>query len=190
MALRRGFKKEANDYAREFREELLLSAHEPLCPWLLAKHLEIPVLELTFFESFNPEATQTLTGEAQNQFSAVSIFSGRRRVVIHNDAHHPHRQAANLAHELGHAILLHPPTPPFTDDGERNYSSEIKKLEEEANWLGPALLISEEAALHIYRSQMPIDEASQTYGVSEQLINMRINVTGAKKRSAYPRSRR
>ena len=44
--LRRGFKKEANEYAKEFRQELGLRAHDPLCPWKLAEHLAIPVKPL------------------------------------------------------------------------------------------------------------------------------------------------
>lgn len=103
---------------------------------------------------------------------------------MHNDAHHPYRQAANIAHELSHAVLHHPPTPPFNDDGERNYDPEIKQLEKEANWLGPALLVSEEAALHIARKKISTPRASVLYRASEQLINMRINVTGARRRTS------
>lgn len=189
MKLRRGFKKEANGYAKEFRKELQLKAFDPLCPWALAELLTIPVIKLTSYSPDHKEAVQVLTGPAQKEFSAISVFSGksRKRIIVHNNSHHPHRQAANIAHELSHAILLHPPTPPFTETGDRNYNPEIKILEDEANWLGPALMISEEAALHISRQKIPLDEASEIYGVSEQLIKMRINVTGARRRANYRR---
>lgn len=102
-------------------------------------------------------------------------------MIVHNDVHHRYRQASNISHELNHAILLHPPTEPFSEHGCRNFNKEI---EEEANWLGPALLISEEAALHIVKTEMSIDEASKFYSVSTKVISMRINVTGARKRIA------
>lgn len=184
MALRRGFKTEANKFSKELREELGKQPHEPLCPWALAQLLEIPVFALSDFNGITPEAVSILSNGAQDEFSAVSVFQGRRRLIVHNDAHHRYRQAANIAHELSHAILMHPPTPPFNEDGERNYSAEVKSIEEEANWLGPALLISEEAALHIVRNRIHVSQASNLYDASEKLITMRINVTGARKRAA------
>lgn len=54
-----------------------------------------------------------------------------------------------IAFDLGtHGLLLYPPKAPFHDHGSRHYHREIW---EEANWLGPALLVSEEAAMHIAR---------------------------------------
>lgn len=103
-----------------------------------------------------------------------------KRFIVHNDAHDPKRQSANIAHELAHALLHHPPKPPFDENGERHYSLE---LEEEANWLGPALLISEEAALWIARNNWPLVDASALYGASEDLIRMRLNVCGAYRRT-------
>ena len=70
-------------------------------------------------------------------------------------------------------------------DGSRHYDD---LLEEEANWLGPALLVSEEAAIHIVERQMAIDFASDHYGASTQLVRMRLNVSGAAKRVARGRA--
>ncbi len=187
MGFRRGFKAEANKHATELRKELGRQPHEALCPWDLANHLDIPVLALSNFSAVEPAAVSILFNGSQDEFSAVSVFRGRKRLIVHNDAHHKHRQAANLAHELSHAILLHPPTPPFNENGERNYSDKIKEFEDEANWLGPALLISEEAALHIATKEITIAHASQIYNASEQLIRMRLNVTGAMKRASFYR---
>lgn len=179
MALRRGFKKDANAYAREFREELGLKPHAPLCPRRLATHLAIPVLALSKFQNTIPKAVHCLTIKDTKSFSAVTVFDGRRRLIVHNDAHLPLRQASNISHELSHAILQHPPTEPFNEYGCRNFNPDY---EEEANWLGPALLISEEAALHIVRTGMTIAEAVEYYQASKEVINMRLNVTGSRKR--------
>jgi Zn-dependent peptidase ImmA (M78 family) len=98
------------------------------------------------------------------------------RFIIHNDSHDPKRQAANIAHELAHGLLLHPPKPAFDSNGSRHYN---KELEDEANWLGPALLVSDEAALLIATRKTPISVASDQYKVSEDLVRMRLNVSGA-----------
>src|SRR4051794_35647250 len=103
MALRRGFKAEANWYAREMRRELNLAAYGPLCPWKLAAHLGFPVIAMTDFAGKVPNAIAYL-GSARGceEFSAVMIRSGSQQLIIHNDRHHPKRQAANIAHELAH----------------------------------------------------------------------------------------
>lgn len=177
MALRRGFKSEANWLARNVRDELGIAPHLPLCPWRLAGLLGFPVIALSEFAESNPDAVLYLrSSKGQRDFSAVTLFDGNSRMIIHNDGHQLKRQAANIAHELAHGLLLHPPKPPFDDQGSRHYDPEI---EEEANWLGPALLVSEEAANHVARMSLTLAKASDVYAVSEDLMRMRLNVTGA-----------
>jgi Zn-dependent peptidase ImmA (M78 family) len=177
MAFRRGFKSEANWLARNVREDLGIAAHLPVCPWQLASHLGFPVRALSDFEKSEPVAVTYLRSlKGQQDFSAITIFDGTLRMIIHNDAHQKKRQAANIAHELAHGLLLHPPMPPLDAEGSRYYD---RVIEEEANWLGPALLVSEEAAMHIARMKLPLAKASDVYGASEELVRMRLNVTGA-----------
>jgi hypothetical protein len=60
----------------------------------------------------------------------------------------------------------------------------------EANWLGPALLISEEAAIYIVERRLTMSQAVVLFGVSSDLITMTLSVTGARRRverrAAYP----
>jgi hypothetical protein len=179
MTLRRGFKAESNWYAREFRKELSLDVADPLCPWELAKLLEVPVYKLSDLGTNSPAFRYLMHGAGKEFFSAVTVFLGKHRVIMHHDGNHPVRQASDISHELAHGILGHPPMPPFNEKGERTYN---KELEEEASWLGPALLISEEAAVKIVKSGVPIAIAAKRYKVSEKLLRMRINVTGARRR--------
>src|SRR3954469_22013226 len=99
MALRRGFKTEANEHARELRTELGLAPHSP---WALASHLGIPLMRLSELASIEPVATRYLTCLAPDLFSAATLFAGYRRLIVYNDAHPPRRQAADLAHEISH----------------------------------------------------------------------------------------
>ncbi|MGY8635346.1 ImmA/IrrE family metallo-endopeptidase [Bradyrhizobium sp. 14AA] len=185
MVLRRGFKAEANWYATSLRKELDIAPHLPLCPWRLAEHLEFPVFPLSDYAKLAPEAVAYLrTGDGQKDFSAVTLAVGQERFIVHNDAHDRKRQAADISHELAHGLLLHPPMQIFDPSGTRNYD---KTMEEEANWLGPALLVSDEAAMHIAALSLTISKASDMYGASEPLVRMRLNVTGAYQRVANRR---
>lgn len=188
MNLRRGFKAEANALSREFRQELGVEPYDPLCPYRLADHLGVPVVPLSEFANDNPEAVAYFrTSQGQKDLSALTLCLGTRRLVIYNDRSSPKRQAADVAHELSHIVLHHPPMPPFDAAGRRHYDND---LEGEANWLGPALLVSEEAALHIAEQGFTLKMASALYKVSEPLVRMRLGVTGAVKRAALRAARR
>jgi Zn-dependent peptidase ImmA (M78 family) len=175
-ALRRGFKTEAEEYAKEFRAELGLEEDAPLCPRRLAEHLSIPVYPLSFHRSVIPEAVHCLHGMERCAFSAATVFKGSRRAIVYNDANSLSRQANDIAHELAHGILGHRPGPPLSDEGCRNFDP---YLENEANFLGPTLLVPRPAALRIAWRGMSLTQAAVEYGVSESVIRMRLNLTGA-----------
>jgi Zn-dependent peptidase ImmA (M78 family) len=182
VKLRHGFKAEANDIAREVRAELGLAPIDPLDPWRLAHHLDIPVKPLSSMREHAPSAAYRFSRVDTTAFSAVTVFRGRERHIIHNDFHSQGRQASNLAHELAHALLHHPPTPALNEVGSRNWD---QTMEDEASWLGGALLVSEEAALMIARKKWPLFQAALHFRVSEDMIRFRLNVTGAQKRMSY-----
>jgi hypothetical protein len=181
MTLRRGFKSEASWFARALRLELGLRPHDPLCPWTLAKHLAIPVIPISDLRPFAPEAVLALMTRGRDWFSAATIFvgrHGRRRVICHNDGNAKTRQASDIAHELSHALLGHTAAEMFERD---------PIAEEEAQWMGPALLVSDEAAVRIAQQGLSIPAAAHAFSVSDQLMRMRLNVTAALKRVKHYR---
>jgi hypothetical protein len=181
MALRRGFKSEANWYSREMRKELGILPHGKMCPWKLAEHLECKLITLTSLFSTAPSAVAYFLNGASNQFSAAALEGG---IIVHNDSHSHKRQASNIAHEIAHKLLIHRPLPLADLNCQRIFDP---VCEEEANWLGPALLISEEAALHIANQGISITQASDLYGATEEVVRMRLNVSGTFKRIARRR---
>ena len=185
--MRRGFKTEARDLARDVRVQMGLTQTSPLDPWRLAEWLSIPVKGLSAFDGDADHAVEYFSGAGRSVFSAVTIFDGATRLIVHNDSHSPGRQASNVTHELAHALLLHPPTPALDERGCRYWNTEI---EEEANWLSGVLLVPDEAAISIVRKGIAREEAASYYGVSKQMITFRVNVSGAEKRVKRFRRRR
>jgi Zn-dependent peptidase ImmA (M78 family) len=180
-AFRRGFKKEANDIARAVRADLSLAASAPIDVWTLAAELGIPLVKLSEFAKRAPDAVWHFTTIETGAFSAMTVFCGERRMIVYNDGHTITRQASDIAHELAHALLFHPPQTALSEHGCRNWSD---TYEDEASWLGGALLISEEAALLIARRRMSLDDAAVLYGVSRDMVTYRMNVTAARRRIA------
>lgn len=179
MSYRRGFKSEANSIAREIRDELGLMMLDALSPWALAEHLAVPIIPLSSFRADALGAVRYLQHVEAEVFSAVTVFDGPRRTIVHNDAHSTGRQTSNLTHELCHALLLHDPTPALDDRGCRQWN---QRIEDEAQWLAGALLVTEEMALWIARGRLSVPAAALRLGVSRSMIAYRLNVTGARKR--------
>jgi Zn-dependent peptidase ImmA (M78 family) len=184
MGYRRGFKSDANGTAREVRAELGLRALDRLDPWSLAAHLEIPVVPLSASDRDAPFAVRHFTEIDPGAFSAITVFYGHRRHIVHNDSHMAGRQASNVTHELSHALLHHQPTPALDDRGCRLWNQNI---EDEAQWLAGALLLTEDAALWLVREGISVYAAAEHFGISEQMVTYRLNVTGARTRVARAR---
>ncbi len=74
MGLRRGFKSEADQIAREIRSELGLAPAACLDPWHLARHLEIPIVGLSEVADTAPNAAREFGIVDTAAFSAVTVF--------------------------------------------------------------------------------------------------------------------
>ena len=187
MPPRRGFKAEANALAAEVRGELGLGPYDRLDPHDLARHLGVPVIRLSELVATCSAADHFLTIEPET-FSAATVFEGRHRMVVHNDAHSDARQSSDLIHELSHGLLLHPPVPALdAKTGCRNWNS---ALEDEANWLAGALLVTPQMALATARGRFTLGQAQHRLGVSSKMLRWRMNITGANIRANRERAAR
>ena len=155
----------------------------------LARHLAIPVLTMQQLGSYAKGAVDYcmyFSTADPDSFSAVTVFVQRhRRMIVHNENHHSNRQASNLSHEISHTLLEHAPTSVVGTNGQRFWDAEV---EQEATWLGAALLVPREGALQLARDGANITEIAAHFGVSESLCSWRIVQTGI--RQQIERSKR
>lgn len=185
VRLRRGFTSEANKWALDLRGELKLAPHDPLCPVRLAEHLGVPIFKLSGLPDCI-ERSQLL--RKKHDFSAAVCFDGLSAFVLINDANDHKRQVSDIAHEIAHVLLRHPPANPFLQNGLREFAPEH---EIEAEHLGPNLLLSNEAAVLALRlikcGQHSLSSLSDKWGITERVIQMRINLSGAQRRLGLKR---
>jgi len=184
--MQRGFKSYANRVAAETRAELGLTLYEALDCTALADDLGIPLIQFTDLHESLPRSAWDQLVHDEGAFSAMTVFTPSRTVVL-NDNHHPNRQTSSLAHELAHALLMHPPLPVHRIASGNHRDSE---QEAEANFLAGALLIPEEACLTLARRGVPLHTAATKYGVSPDLVEYRLGVSGARMRAHRERARR
>lgn len=183
--MRRGFKADAERRSAAARETLGLTSTHKLCPWQFAESLGVLVYEANELDLEPEHATQLLVRDPDS-WSGMTLLEDGIHVVVLNSTQPRTRRTATLMHELAHIILGHVPAEVnVSPSGLVLLSDYSVEQEEEADWLGAALLLPE-AVLIQYRGQGISAEAiAQTFGVSGQLCNWRCRMTGVEKRLAF-----
>jgi hypothetical protein len=182
---KRGFKKEAEEKAQQFRVALNREKHEPLPASLLAEHLELEIKTPCEIFGGAGEAFNTLINT--NEWSALTLpCKSGNNIIIHNDSHGISRQESNIMHELAHNICGHKTCKNQQINGlgllMREYNEEQEK---EAEWLGSCLQIPRDALVWALKRNMNQQEISEYYQASEDMVRFRINTTGVKRQISY-----
>ena len=189
MALRRGFKSEAERIARGARSEMGLNAAKSVAPEDLASLLGIEVRagdELVPRERF-----RELERIQPDSFSACTLRpSPERVVVVYNPLSARSRRSSDLAHELAHILLDHELSR-LERLGDVTFFSCDAIQEEEAGWLSGCLLLPRALLLAEVRRGTSAKEIAKKCGISEQMAQYRLNVTGVlrQKRAIQKKSR-
>jgi Zn-dependent peptidase ImmA (M78 family) len=177
----RGFKTWCEKYATEKRITLGLDPTGPLDTLALAINLGVKVHKPADIPNLNRETLDVLLRNdgTPSCWSAVTLVSGSRKVVILNSAHSSARQASDLTHELAHIIRGHSAQEvDITPDGLMLLKSYDKLQEEEADWLSGCLLLPRDALVSIKRRGLDTATSASLFGVSVQMLNYRMARSG------------
>ena len=190
--MRRGFKSWCENASGEYRSHLGLDLGDRLEPRDLARHLGVLVRNPHELPGLSRQSIRQLTKVDPDSWSAVTIAAGGKNLVILNSAHASTRQRSSLAHELAHVILNHrPATTSVSDEGILFRDRYDTGQEEEADWLGGALLLPRGGLLSVYRRIASSEAIGHIFGVSTKLVDWRLRMTGilvqAKRESRWRR---
>lgn len=185
--MRRGFKADAERRSAAARQALGLSAMAKLCPWEYADQLGVIVYDVSDLDLPAKDAQQLLVNDPDS-WDGMTLFEEGVHLIVLNTARPQTRRTATLMHELAHISLGHVPAEiNVSPSGLVLVSDYSAEQEEEADWLGAALLLPE-AALMKYRGQGMSPEAiAHIFGVSAQLCHWRCRMTGVEKRLSFRR---
>ena len=176
MALRRGFKSEAERIARRVRSELGIGTAEPVAPEILAGLLGIEVRAGD--ELIPRERFMELEDLQPGSFSACTLRpSADRPVVVYNPLSAKSRQTSDIAHELAHVLLDHDLSR-VERLGDVTFLSCDSTQEEEAAWLSGCLLLPRPLLLVEVRKGSDAKDIARKYSVSERMAKYRLDVTG------------
>ena len=182
MALRRGFKSEAERIAQRVRSELNIGAAEMVTPGVLADLLGV---EVRSGDDLIPRKRFVELDQIQKgAFSACTFRPSEDRVVVvYNPLSSERRRTSDLAHELAHILLNHDLSR-IEKLGAVTFVACDATQEEEAAWLSGCLLLPRALLLREVRQGLNASSIAEKCGVSETLAKYRINVTGVARQNA------
>lgn len=180
--MRRGFKTQAEQISETLRKSQNLTVLDKFEPKPFLQSLgvvvwtpaEVPGLEVSHLEQ--------LTVKDPDSWSGVAIRSGEQTVIIVNSAHPVTRQANTLMHEWAHMELRHKPNRVDRSEGGLLLLSDYPaEFEEEADWLAASVLLPRAGLVNCKGRGMHNDDIARHYGVSSELANWRVRMTGVER---------
>ena len=188
MALRRGFKSEAERVARRLRRDLDLPAASPVSPDDIAGYLGIEVRAGD--ELLSRDRFIELARIQKDAFSACTLNPTEERiVVVYNPLSSPARRVSDVSHEIAHVLLDHELSR-IEKLGDFEFLSCDPAQEEEARWLSGCLLLPRELLLSEARRKSKPKDIAEKYSVSETMARYRLNVTGVLRQVESANARR
>lgn len=179
MAFRRGFKSQCERRSVEYRRQLGLNQTDPLAADLLASHLGVTVWSVADVDALAVEDLTTLSDEADDSWSALTMRIGTDNLVIHKPVSSEGRRNNVIMHELSHIILGHDLADAcIMDDGSLVPGNFDQDQEYEADWLAGTLLLPRPALISLRRSQIADQVACRQYLVSQEMLTWRLRMTG------------
>jgi hypothetical protein len=185
--MKRGFKADSERRAAAAREMMGLGSNAKLCPWAYASALDILVLAAGDLDLPAKHLEQLLKIDP-GSWSGMTLDEDDVKLIVLNSSHSQARQTSTLMHEIAHIELDHvPASVNVSPSGLTLLSDYSEEQEEEADWLGAALLLPQSALLQ-YRGQgLSMAQIASTFGVSNDLVAWRCRMTGVEKRMAFRR---
>jgi hypothetical protein len=172
-------------YAQALRKRLNLSSSQILDPYKLAVAVGLRLVDLrSVCEQLDRESADLVLLRDKDSWSG-GVFArplpDGTRICILNSTHGPRRTKMTLMEEIAHIHLRHIPTSLMRlADGLRRREYNMAQ-EEEAYGVGAAALLPWDTFFRAINSGRTIDQLAEKHDLSEQLVQYRIQITGASK---------
>ena len=185
--MERGFKSRCEEMSRSLRAELGLDQAAPLPAEQLASYLGVYLWSVEDLGLAPADVTQLVRTDPDS-WSAITVSAADRDAIILNPNHRRGRYSSDVMHELAHLLLGHEPSTMFFA-GQENLALRgfNKAAEDEANWLAGALLLPRDALVTLRAQNKPKDVACDEFGVSRQMMDFRMRVTGVERQFSRKR---
>jgi Zn-dependent peptidase ImmA (M78 family) len=175
MTLRRGFRAEAERISKDIRAELDLGVDDPLPIEDAARLRDVDVVSAAALVDL--ERLEELERLQAFSFSACTFDIDGHDVIVFNPLRSEERRRSDIAHELSHLQLEHELTE-IREVAGVPFRTCRSDQEEEATNLGGTLLLPRPTLLRAVSQGMSVDAIARNFGVTKDMAQFRVNVTG------------
>lgn len=188
MALRRGFKAEAERLAKDIWSEMSLTHSDSMDAMRLAEHLGCIVRRADALVDIGK--LEELKRIQDNAFFACTFeLPGDRYAIVYNPLMSERRRNSDVAHEVAHIVLGHSLSR-LERLGDVAFLRCDKQQEEEAGWLSGCLLLPRFVLMHDLRKRRKHETIARNRVLSSDMVDYRVRVTGVARQLAAERRRR
>jgi len=178
VVFQRGFKTRCEGLSLQVRHRLRIAPDEELPPERLAEDLGVTLWSCQDIAGLAPDVRDRLEGAFKGEWSAVTIMTGPKPVIVFNTSHSRRRQVSTLLHEMAHVLLDHTPGNMFFGANGLALRTFDKTQESEADWLAGCLLLPRDALLSARKRRLTNEEICERHSASEDMLRFRLNATG------------
>jgi Zn-dependent peptidase ImmA (M78 family) len=179
VVFRRGFKSQCERRAVEFRRDQKCAEFDPLSAKTLANSLDVAVWSTNEVEGLSLDHLKVLNDPDDDSWSACTLRISNRNLILIKDIQSEGRKNSVIMHELSHIILGHELAEAMTsEDGSLVPASFDQEQEDEADWLGGALLLPRAALVKVLYDNRTTRWVCDEYGVSAEMLRWRLRMTG------------
>ena len=188
MALRRGFKAEAERLAKDIWGEMGLTPSDRMDAVKLAEHTGCIVRPADALVDIRKlEELHRIQDDAF--FACTFEVPGSRYAIVFNPLMSDTRRNSDIAHEVAHIVLGHSFSR-LERLGNIAFLSCDERQEKEAAWLSGCLLLPRFALIHDLRKRRTPSTIAGNRILSQKMVSYRVRVTGAERQLAAERRRR
>jgi len=179
VAFRRGFKSQCERRSVEFRKQVGAAPTAPMLARDLARVIGVTVWSTTQIAGISREHLDVLNDQADDSWAALTMRVGASNLIVYKPVQSAGRRNNAVMHELAHIILGHELAQAcLLDDGSLVPGNFDQEQEDEADWLAGTLLLPRSALMLIRERHLVDSDACLEYGVSQDMLNWRIRMTG------------
>ncbi|MXX63230.1 MAG: ImmA/IrrE family metallo-endopeptidase [Holophagales bacterium] len=188
MALRRGFKAEAERLSKDIWAGMGLTPDDRMDAVKLAEHVGCMVRSAD--DLVDKAKLEELYRAQDDAFFACTFELPRNRfVVVFNPLMSEKRRNSDLAHEVAHIVLGHSLSR-LARLGDLAFLTCDRLQEEEAAWLSGCLLLPRFALMNDLRKRKTYATIAESRMLSKEMVDYRARVTGVSRQLAAARRRR
>lgn len=188
MALRRGFKAEAERLAKDIWSEMRLTPSDTMDAVKLAEHVDCIVHSADALVDIG-KLKELYQIQRDAFFACTFKLPVNRYAIVFNPLMSDTRRNSDIAHEVAHIVLRHSLSR-LERLGDIAFLSCDKQQEEEAAWLSGCLLLPRFALIRDLRKRKTPGAIARNRILSRAMVEYRIRVTGAARQFTAEHRRR